>query len=287
MKDVLLDALLDSLKMLPFLIVIYIVIELFEEKTVKFFKNKHSKNMGPLLGAGFGLIPQCGFGVVTTKLFSKRYITIGTLIAIYVATSDEAIPMIIANPQKIGILLPFILIKVGYAILLGYFIDLILRKREIKEKIEEDEHVQGCCGHEVGEKKGFKEILVHPLLHSLKLFAYILIINIAFGVLIFYVGEENIKSFLEKSIFLQPLLATFIGLIPNCAASVLITEMYLSGLLTFGACLAGLTANNGIAVAILFKENKNIKENFSILGFMLFSGLLIGYLVTLVMTFIL
>lgn len=283
MWDVLLDALLDSLKVLPFLIVIYIIIEIFEDKTISFFKNRHTRGLGPLLGSGFGLVPQCGFGVVTTKLFSKKYITIGTLIAIYIATSDEAIPMMIANirnGESALSLLTFIGIKVVYAILIGYLLDLIFIKRKLNTdaEISDDDVAIGCCHHELKEEKKWKEIILHPVLHSLKLFGYILAINIAFGLLIYFIGEENIANFLNTNKYLQPLFACLVGMIPNCCASVLLTEMYLTnGMLCFAACIAGLVANSGIAVAVLFKENKNIKENFLIIAIQFVAGLILGY----------
>lgn len=289
MLDVFLDALLDSLKVLPFLVLIYIIIELFEEKTVNFFKNKHTRGLGPLLGSGFGLVPQCGFGVVTTKLYSKKFITIGTLIAIYIATSDEAIPMMIANirdGKRVLDLLLFIGIKVGYAIIVGYTLDLIFRKRELNqtEDIKDDETDVGCCHHEIKEEKKWKEVILHPILHSLKLFAYIFVVNLLFGFMIYAIGEENIINFMNTNKYLQPLFAAIVGLIPNCAASVLITEMYLTkGLLCFAAAVAGLVANSGIAMTVLFKENKNIKENISIIGILFISGLLIGYLLLLIL----
>lgn len=281
--DVLLDALIDSLKVLPFLVIIYIIIEIFEDKTISFFKNKHTRGLGPLLGSGFGLVPQCGFGVVTTKLFSKKFITIGTLIAIYIATSDEAIPMMIANIRdgKTALaLLEFIGIKVVYAIIVGYFLDIIFRKRELNtvDDIKETEVAVGCCHHELKEEKKWKEIILHPILHSLKLFAYILVINVLFGLMVYGIGEENIREFLNSNKYLQPLFACLVGMIPNCAASVLLTEMYIyDGMLCFAACIAGLVSNSGIAVAVLFKENKNVKENFLIIGIQFIAGLVLGY----------
>ena len=291
MKEILLDALIDSLKILPFLFLMYFIIEFIETKTVKKFKlsqNQYAK-LGPIIGAGFGIIPQCGFGVVATNLFSKNFISIGTLAAIYIATSDEAIPIMIANPKMISMLLPFILIKFIFAILIGYIYDFVFRKKIIsKENIDESIETTGCCGHSIEHDKNekiFKKYFLHPLFHSIKIFVFILIVNILMGLLIFYIKEENIVAFLNKTKYLQPLMSVIIGLIPNCASSVIISQLYVSSSLTFGATMAGLCINSGISFAVLFKENKNLKENLTILIGNVFASLLLGYFLTFIFNF--
>ncbi len=286
MLDVIIDALIDSLKLLPFLFIVYVIIEIIENKTVNFFKEKqeNNKKYGPILGSIFGVIPQCGFGVVATKLFSKRYITIGTLIAIYLATSDEAIPIMLSNPNSIAKLLPFLIVKIIYSFVVGYILDLfIFKNKKLDIVIEDVDDGSGCCGHDIDhhEESNFKKYFFHPVIHSLKIFIYILLINFILGTIIFLIGEDNLMLFMNNNKYLQPLLSVLVGLIPNCASSVVITQLYITNALTFGAAMAGLCANAGIALAVLFKENKNIKENLAILGILVISSLFIGYLIIL------
>lgn len=317
--EVLLDALIDSAKILPILLAAYILIELVESfVTAKKIKGK--KWWTPIAGAGFGLIPQCGFSVVAADMYSKRQITVGTLLAVFIATSDEAIPIILSNPQHIGALLPLLLIKFVFAISAGLLIDaaLKLRKRHqsigefvnqpaqqqvgnvgktkiaVKnsrgrsvskaEKVETHEHHVGCCGHHVDcendaehSHNKWHKYLFHPLLHTLKIFAFILAINILFGFIIYFVGEEALTDFLMQGYWWTPLLACIVGLIPNCASSVVITELYIVGGIPFGACLAGLCMNAGIGFIVLFKQNKNLKASLAILGSLFVLGLAAGY----------
>ena len=301
--DVLWDALKDSLLILPVLFVCYLLIELLEERVL----NKYQTSKGlkgkwaPVVSAGFGLIPQCGFSVVATDLYSKRVITLGSLFAIYLATSDEALPILLSNPNNYLDLVLILLIKFVYAVFVGLIIDLILRKRVStvtvstkKEQAEDsvnkekvyalnDENIQGCCNHKLEHDKQskFKAIFVHPLVHSLKIFAYILIINIAFGFIIAFVGEDAISNFMLSTGFFEPFIVAFVGLIPNCAASVIITEIFMMGSIGLGSCIAGLCVNSGLALIMLFKMNKNIKENFIILSTLYALSCAIGILINI------
>lgn len=269
---VILEALIDTAKILPLLFVIYYLIELLEHKfAAKWQRNKLLQGKAsPVIGAGMGCVPQCGFSVISTDLFSKGKLSIGALIAVYIATSDEAIPLMIANPSKIGWLFALIGVKLVIGILVGYISMAIYKLFFKKPKIaieaqnhedhdheeHESEEVEiehgGCCRHHV-ESKSFDWL--HPMLHCLKISAFILIINIILGLIThIWIGEEALKSFLNNSMWLQPLLAVIIGLIPNCAASVCITELALSGGLTFGALVAGLCVNAGLGLIMLFKQ---------------------------------
>lgn len=340
--EFLVDALLDSLKILPFLLVCYVLIEVIEYVTAN--KVEHSKLLtskwSTLFASSFGLVPQCGFSVVATDLFASKKIKIGTLLAVYIATSDEAVPILLTAPNKILSLIPLLLVKFVLAIIVGYSVDLIFKKANEKRlapvfqttpenvsKLEsqnpetvqtseettpsensdqdhehehhdhdeheehhdeenKEEHHHGCCGHDIeanpSKKDLWKRFLLHPLVHSLKIFAFILIVNVVMGGIIKLVGEQNLVAFLQNSKGFAPLVAGLIGLIPNCASSVVITELYTIGGIGFGACIAGLIANAGIAFMVLFKENKNMKENFSILGGLLAIGIVTGYIIQLI-----
>jgi hypothetical protein len=293
--DVLLDALLDSLKMLPVIMVCYFLIELLEDKILtKYETSKLLKGrFAPVVSAGIGLIPQCGFSVVATDLYSKKIITVGSLMAIYIATSDEALPILLANPSSYLDLVLLIVIKFCYAVLVGMTIDLIFKPKLAKKSIDAKtvvscdssscSSIHGCCNHELeGEKKGekkIKELIVHPIVHSLKIFSFILIINIIFGLLIYFVGEDNVQNFMLSFGFFQPFLVGLVGMIPNCSASVLITELFIEGNITLGSAIAGLSVNSGLAIIMLFKLNKNIKNNLAIVFSLYFLGVLLGVIV--------
>lgn len=295
MWNVLLDAFLDSLKVFPFLIILYVVIEVMEEKvsTSKQFLKYTNGKYATLMGAGLGLIPQCGFSVVASDLYSKKYIKMGTMLAIFIATSDEAIPIILSNPTKAYLIFPILGIKFVYAILIGYIVDmvytLICKKKTIVEIVpptpeeEVNKDISGCCGHHVEEHRDtFKKFFLHPLIHSLKIFLYIFVVNLALSTLIYYVGEDRVVKFMQNVTYLQPLLVPLVGLIPNCASSVLITQMMILRGITFGSGVAGLCCNAGIGLAVLFKENKSIKENAIVVSILYLSSVILGYIVTLI-----
>lgn len=293
MWHVLLHAFLDSLKVFPFLILLYIVIELVEEKVStsnKFLKYTNGK-YSTAIGAGLGLVPQCGFSVVAADLYSKKYIKMGTLLAIFIATSDEAIPLILANPTKAWLIFPVLLIKFLFALIIGYgtdfIVNLIYKNKTIVEivppEVEEHHDVSGCCGHHVETKRNtLKTFFIHPLIHSLKIFAYILIVNFVLGLILHYIGEDKVVSFMQSVTFLQPLIVPIIGLIPNCASSVLITQLLLLNGITFGSAIAGLCVNAGIGIAVLFKQNKSVKQNITIVSILYLSSVILGYLITLI-----
>lgn len=285
--EVLLEAFLDSLKMLPIIFICYLLIELLEEKILNTYKTNRllKSKFAPAVSAGFGLIPQCGFSVVATDLYSKRAITLGSLMAIFLATSDEALPLMIGNVSNYPNLFLILGIKFFYAVLVGLLIDLIFRKKRLEStnNLTIDCHVHGCCDHDLEEEKEskVKSFLIHPLIHSLKIFAFVLVINIIFGLLIHFVGENSIASFMMSTGFFQPFLVAIVGMIPNCAASVIITELFLAGGITLGSCVAGLCANSGIALIMLFRLNKNPKENIFITLSLYALSVLVGVVINL------
>lgn len=323
MGEVLLDALIDSLKVLPVLFAVYLLIEWVEQYSSKKFNNeKLLKNrFAPLVGGGIGLIPQCGFSVVATDLYNKSRITAGTLIAVYVATSDEAIPIMLGSSYGIKMLLPLLVLKLVFAVVLGYLVDLyilrirknpIVSKKQVKQAVvtgeiylpidtqkanadkeehylvadvylDEDQHHKGCCGHTLEEsnEKVWKKYFLHPLMHSLKIFAFILLVNIVMGLIIYFVGEQNIAEFLSTGKWFQPIVTALVGLIPNCASSVILTQLYLSSGLMFGALFTGLCVNAGIAYAVLFRGNAR-KNALKIVSVILVSSIIVGYLLLLI-----
>ena len=285
MWQVVLDALIDSSIAAPFLLVIYLLIEFLERNekakqgTVRLLNGK----LAPMVASGVGLVPQCGFSVMATDLYCQDYLKMGTLIAFFIATSDEALPILLTNGKTIGVVWIVLLVKVVYAIALGYLINLIDR-RKLATDYQLSEEV-GCCNHDVNEhhedheseKKAnrFWNFVKHPLLHTLKIFVYIFVVNAVFGLLLYYFQDE-ITGFTAKLGFAQSFFTSLIGLVPNCASSVIITGMYVDGIIELPAMLAGLVSNSGIALAILFKDRKHWRRNLVILAIMYGAGAVLG-----------
>ena len=311
MGHVLLHALEDSLIVLAFLVPINILIALLEPRLAGRIKLKGA--LAPLVGVTVGLFPQCGFSVVATDLYKKRHITIGTLLGVYLATSDEALPIFLASGEQAIDILPLLACKFLIGLIVGYTADAIFskNKKRVAEHIAECDHEPevhfGCCGHEIenGEhedehdhsacdtpcgseieekrrerKQKLKHYLLHPILHSAKIFVYILLINIVFGVLIHYIGEDRIMSFLSANKYVAPLFAVIVGAIPNCASSVVISNLYLMGGLGFGAAVGGLLMNAGLGFAVLLKDRKNLKESLAIIGGMFAVSIAFSYILS-------
>lgn len=279
-------ATIDSLKLLPLLFLAYVFVEVVEHiATPKLSSRIFLGKLAPLIGAGVGVIPQCGLSVVASNLYSKKHIALGTLIAVYISTSDEALPILMSNPQSAKKILPLIAIKLGLAIIVGYAVNLFVQKRELKASNECIGGV-GCHHHEINgdEKKKFdaKTYIIHPLIHTTTVFIFILAVNLVFGFMVHYIGEDKIAKFFGKIEIFQPALAGIVGLIPNCASSVIITQIYSLGQLSLGGAVAGLSVNAGLGLAVLFKQNKNIKENIFVLLFLYFVSVMAGTIIVLV-----
>ena len=286
------DALIDAAWVLPILLVVYLLIEWVEYKNyVKAGRSLLLQGkLSPLFGALLGSVPQCGFSVASTELFVKGSMSAGALIAVYIATSDEAIPILLSHPGRIIDLLLLVGIKLALALLVGYPVLLFWKRKvapaghpdEDDDEDDGDDHhgAIGCCHHEIEGGSHFE--WKHPIIHCLKIFAYILAINLVMNLLIDFVGQDRLTEFLGDSKWIQPLLALPIGLIPNCASSVLLTELYLLDGISLGAVVAGLTVNAGLGLMVLYKENRNLRENLTITGIILSAGLIAGYAITLI-----
>ena len=276
--DWLVDALLDTLKLLPYLMVAFLLLEFIEHKLSK--KNEKllakNKKYGPIVGGILGAVPQCGFSSMAANLFSGKVITVGTLIAVFLSTSDEMLPIMIGEHVNILALLRIIGFKVLIGISVGLIVDIFWKRKNKGassdiSKMCEDDH---CSCHEYG-------IFLSSLIHTLKIGLFILIANILINFILFKVGEDAISNaFLGKSIFTY-FGASLVGLIPNCASSVIITKLYLANFITIGNLISGLLTGSGIGILLLFKSNKNIKENITILSIIYFVGVAIGIIIDL------
>ena len=273
MLDSIIDGLIDTLKLLPYLLITFLILEFIEHKLSH--KNEEilikNKKYGPILGGILGALPQCGFSTMASNLFSSSVITIGTLIAVFLATSDEMLPIMISEQVDIMFIIKIVGFKVLVGILIGFIVDIFYRKKERKN------HIHELCEHDNCHCE--ENIIISSIKHTLKIGLFILIANLLINIIIYYIGEEKLSILLlNKNIFTY-FIASLIGLIPNCASSVIITELYLSNLITIGNLLAGLLTGSGIGLLLLFKTNKNLKENLTVLSIIYFVGVLIGMVV--------
>lgn len=280
MLDCLIDGLLDTLKLLPYLFITFILIELIEHKLNKKSNKllKENKKYGVVLGSILGALPQCGFSAMASNLFSSRVITIGTLIAIFLSTSDEMLPIMISERVDILLLLKIIGFKILVGIIIGFIVDVIYKRKN--EDLKENIHKLCEEGHCHCNEKG---IFISSIKHTLEIAFFILIANILINIILFKIGEENISNLLLNKNILTYFISSLVGLIPNCASSVIITKLYLSKLISIGQLLSGLLTGSGLGILLLFKTNKNIKENLSVLGIIYFVGVLIGIIVDIIL----
>lgn len=277
MLDVILDTTIDALKILPFLFLTYIVMEYIEHKMSEKTKTliQKSGKVGPLYAGILGILPQCGFSAAASNLYVARIITLGTLIAVYLSTSDEMLPILISEQVSVGIIIKILLLKAFIGILAGFIIDFVLRKKE-----KQTENIKHLCEHEHCHCNE-KNILISALKHSLNIFIFIYITSFLLNLLFSYIGEETLASFILNKPIISELLAGIVGLIPNCAASVVITELYINGVISLGAMMSGLLVGAGVGLLILFRINDNLKENLKITLLLYLIGVVAGILIEL------
>ena len=284
----------DTALLLPWLFLIYLIIELLENKTDLTGKGKLNGKLGPIVGSATGLIPQCGFSVMAAKLFEQKYITVGTLVAIFLSTSDEAFVILLSSGQGAVYLLPFIACKLIVGVLVGYALDGFIKLyRKQKTAVADAKTTRDLffertdvsygfectsCGRDHDEDKPFQTYFLNPLWHAIKVAFFIFVVQLIIGAIIETVTEEKFAAFMHKSVGVQPLLTALIGLIPNCASSVVITECFLSKSILFGSCLAGLCANAGLGFLVLIKNTKKWKRNLALLLTVYAVSVSVGYL---------
>lgn len=278
--DVVLDALIDTAKMIPFLYVAFYLMEYFEHKAgTKFaeFLGKAGKSTfaGPAIGSLLGCVPQCGFSAAASNLYSGEMITLGTLIAVFLSTSDEALPIMLSDPSSVGLIWKLLLAKVIIAFAAGVIIDAVCRIMKLKRREKPFDDICTDCGC------GNHGIWYSALRHTIEITIFILIVNLVLGGLFEFVGEERVMNAVTGLGSAQPLIAALVGLIPNCAASVIITELYVKGAISFGSAIAGLCTGAGAGLLVLFRENKSLKENLTVLGLLYVIGSVSGILINL------
>lgn len=272
--DVLLDTLLDCVKLLPFLLAAYLAIEFIEdkaeEKTVALVHR--AGKWGPVIGSALGVVPQCGFSAATANLYATGIITRGTLIAVFLSTSDEMLPILISHNAPPAFIFKVLAYKLFAGILAGIVIDVAERKLG---------HERHKTIHEMCEQEGCRcedGIIKSALRHTVKIFLFLLVVTLAVNLAVEALGEERLGSFILNRPVVGEFLAGIIGLIPNCAASVVLTSLYLQGGMTAGAMLSGLLVGSGVGLLVLVRMNRDWKDSLSTLLLLYASGVFFGLL---------
>ena len=293
MLEIIEDTLIDAIKLLPFLFITYLIMEYIEHKMGHKTKHaiKKSGKWGPIIGSILGAFPQCGFSVSATNLYAGRVITLGTLIAVYLSTSDEMLPIFISEAVSPIIILKILGIKFIIGIIAGTLIDVIAhiirnkvlnKKQSTNNTVENEEDEIGHICEEDHCHCNESGILKSAIHHTLSILMFIIIITFIINTAVHFVGEETIASWILNRPVIGPLIASLIGLIPNCAASVIITNMYLDKVISLGSMISGLLTGAGVGLAVLFKTNNKIKENIGILILLYAIGVISGIIIDLI-----
>ena len=275
MKDIVIDTLIDGLKLIPFLFIAFLIIELIEHKLSNRNKDLITKTgkFGPMFGSVLGMFPQCGFSVLATNLYVTRIVSLGTLISIYLSTSDEMLPILLSENVEIGLIIKILLIKLFIGMVSGFIIDFILRKKE--SKVEADYEI---CHEENCHCK--EHLLLSVIKHTIHITLFLMIISFLLNCLLEYTGILDTNNIIANNPF-SVFVTSLIGLIPNCGASVMITTLYLKDIISFASMISGLLTGSGVALLVLFRSNKKLSENILILSLVYFIGVGAGLIVEL------
>lgn len=278
MTEILHDVLHDSLSMLPFLFITYILLEFIEHRG--FYQKYQSflsrRWLGPLLGATLGIIPQCGFSLIASSLYVEGALSLGTLLAVFISTSDEAIPILLAHPQQASLLPMIIFIKLIVAMIVGYGVDALVKKKRVRTISMEYHDHTSCHGEHASLWKS-------AMYRTMKIFMFVLVINLILTSFITWIGEDTLAKLVMDKSFLQPFFASLVGFIPNCAASVILAQLYSSSVLSFGSLMAGLITSAGVGLMVLIKIEKDRKHLILILGILFLSAIITGTFLQYVM----
>lgn len=279
LDEVVLHGVIDTLKLVLFLFLTYLLMEFIEHKASQKVKDTMTKagNFGPVIGGAFGAVPQCGFSAAAANLYTGRVISLGTLIAVFLSTSDEMLPILVAGNMKIGTVLLIIVYKCAVGIAMGFTIDLVMKAMKFKK---EDINIDEICDNDDCHCEN--GILRSALHHTLSVSLFILLVTLALNTLLFFVGEDALSGSLLTVPFVSHLLCALVGLIPNCASSVALTSLAMSGVIPTGAMMSGLFSGAGVGLLILYRMNRRPKENIIITALLVGIGIIFGLLADLV-----
>lgn len=277
--EILHHTLIDTAKLVPFLYLTYLLMEFLEHKAGNAPERwlKSSGRFGPLFGSALGLLPQCGFSAAVTGCYSGRIVTVGTLIAVYLSTSDEMLPILLAGGAAPSFILKVLGTKLAVGMLVGFLVDLIARVIEKKHPLHKNEP----CIEELCEREHChceRHFALSALRHTVHITLFLLAFTFLLNLVIHGIGEDKLAELILNRPVLGNVLAALVGVIPNCASSVVLTELYLEGVIPVGTLLSGLLVNSGVAIALLFRNNRPVKNSFLILGILLVTGITVGTL---------
>ena len=273
--EVILDGVLDTLKIVPFLFLTYLLMEFIEHRAGDKAENfmKRAGNFAPLIGGALGAVPQCGFSAAASNLFAGRVISMGTLVAVFLSTSDEMMPILISGNIPLGTVLLVVLYKSIAGIFVGFLVDFVLR---LMRRNTEAINIDAICDEDNCHCE--RGIWYSALHHTLTISLFVFLITVAINALVYSFGAESLGAFLQGVPGVSHLVAAVFGLIPNCAASVALTTFCTEGLISAGTMMAGLFSGAGVGLLVLFRVNKHVKENLIIVGVVLLSGIIFGLL---------
>lgn len=279
MADIILDTLLDSVKLLPFLFLTYLAMEYMEHMAGEKMQNaiRKSDKCGPVIGSILGAFPQCGFSTAASNLYAGRIITLGTLLSIYLSTSDEMLPILISENAGIRMIMKILCTKIVIGMIAGFLVDMIIRLMKKENEELQIEHL--CEQHNCHCENGILKSAVH---HTLEIFIYVLLISFVLNLFITWIGEDFLANLLLNQPIAGAVIAGIVGLIPNCAASVVITQLYLKGVLNAGAMMAGLLVGAGVGILVLLRVNDKPGENIRIIGLLYLIGVASGIMIELI-----
>ncbi len=275
MIDVISDSFIDSIKLVPFLFATYLLMECLEHKAGDKMQAaiRRAGKGGPIIGGILGIFPQCGFSAAASNLYAGRIITMGTLLAVFLSTSDEMLPIMLSENVGAAMIVKILAVKAAVAVIAGFIIDCFFHKKEENVQIE---HL--CEQHHCHCENGVLKSALH---HTVEIFLYILVISFALNFLIAWIGEEVLSGIILNRPVIGALLAGLVGLIPNCAASVILTQLYLGGVLSGGALLAGLLSGTGVGLLVLLRVNDDRRENLRFVALLYTVGVAAGIVIEL------
>lgn len=278
MLELLEDVLHDAIPMLPFLYITYLLMEYLEHKGNAHFTRilENTRKLGPILGAILGVIPQCGFSVLAVGLYLNGTITVGTLLAVFISTSDEAIPILVSQPKEFNTLIGVIVVKLIVAIIVGYLVDTMVRHHQLKQN-HPIKNIHADCENEE-EEHG---IFYIAFIHTMKIFVFVFVINFILSYIMDAIGQDTLRMFLANGSIIQPAFAAIAGFIPNCAASVILAQLYLDQVISFGSLTAGLITSAGLGLLVMLKMYDNKKDIIRIMLILFMSAVVTGILLQL------
>ena len=272
-------SLIDSIKLVPFLFLTYLLMEYLEHRSGEIPERilKRSGQFGSFIGASLGILPQCGFSSAAAGLYSARVISLGTLVAVFLSTSDEMIPIFLSHNLSVSLIIKILFLKLALAIVAGLLTDVVVKAIYKKLAFKQESKIEEFCERE--DCHCHTSVFKPALIHTLKVGGFILIITILLNLLIHKIGEDNIANLILNKPILANILSALVGIIPNCASSIIISELYVDKILTAGAMMSGLLINSGVALAVLFRTNRPRKNNLLIALLLFLISVSVGILI--------